>query len=154
MFVLFKYLHVLTMFAAVAAEVVPELVLHAVARRGDVAGLRGFHPIAEKAGKLIPMLFVTGLVFGIIAAVAGEFDLLRPWLIVSYVLFAIAMGVGALVSDPWAKRLGQAAFASPADAPSAELRAAVHDRRGVVGSTILMASIVVLIFLMVVKPGG
>ncbi len=154
MFVLFKYLHVLTMFAAVAAAIVPELVLHAVARRGDVAGLRGLLPTAEKAGKLIPMLFVTGLVFGIIAAVAGEFDLLRPWLIASYVLFAIALGVGALVSDPWAKRLGEAAFASPTDAPSAELQAAIHDRRGTIASTILMTMIVVILFLMVVKPGG
>lgn len=154
MFVLFKYLHVLTMFAAVAAAVVPELVLHAVARRRDVAGLRGFLPIAEKAGKLIPMLFVTGLIFGLIAAVAGEFDLLRPWLVASYVLFALAMGVGVLLSDPWAKRVGEAAFASPTDAPSADLQAAIHDRRGAIGSTILMTMIVVILFLMVVKPGG
>lgn len=154
MFVLFKYLHVLTMFFAVAAALLPEVVLHVIARRGDVAGLRGFLPVAEKAGKATAPIFLLGLAFGLVAALAGQFDLLRPWLLASYVVFAVAMATGALVSGPWAQRVGKAAFASPTDAPSAELQAAVHDRRGVIASAVLMTAIVVIIFLMVAKPGG
>lgn len=154
LFLFFQFLHVITMFAAVAAATMPELVLHWIARRGDVIGLRGFMPISAVAGRLIPVLFVLGLIFGIIAALAGQIDLLRPWLIGSYVIFAIAMATGALMSGPWAVRLAEAAFASPTDAPSSELLAATHDRRGVVSSVILISSIVVIVFLMVVKPGS
>jgi hypothetical protein len=153
-FIFFQFLHVLTMFAAVAAALIPEVVLHVMARRGDVPALRGFLPIAQRVGKTIPILFVVGLVFGIIAAIAGDIDLLRPWLIGSYVVFAIAMATGALLSEPWAQRLAVTAFASPLDAPSDELRAATHDTRGFAASTILMTSIVVIVFLMVAKPGG
>ena len=154
LFPAFQFLHVITMFAAVAAATMPELVLHVIARRGDVAGLRGFMPIAAVAGRLIPILFVVGLVFGIIAALTGQIDLLRPWLIASYVVFAIAMATGALLSEPWGRRLGEAAFGSPLDAPNPELVAAIHDRRGVISTVVLMSAIVVIVFLMVVKPGG
>jgi hypothetical protein len=153
-FVLFKYLHILTMFAAVAAAMIPEIVLHAVARRGDVAGVRALVPVVGALGRLIPILFMVGLVFGLIAAVTGELDLLRPWLIASYVVFAIAMATGALLSDPWARRVADAALASPTDVYSPELEAAVHDRRGVISTAILMSAIVVIVFLMVAKPGG
>ena len=154
MFILFQFLHVLTMFAAVSAAMVPDVVLHVMARRGDVAALRGFLPIANRLGKAIPILFVVGLVFGITAAITGDIDLLRPWLIGSYVVFAIAMATGALLSEPWAQRLAVAAFDSPLEAPSDELRAATDDTRGFAASAILMTSIVVIVFLMVAKPGG
>ena len=154
MFVLFKYLHILTMFAAVATAFVPEIWLHIMARRGDVAALRGFLPLTAQAGKLIPILFVVGLIFGLLAAWAGELDFLRPWLLASYVIFAIAMGTGAMVGGPWAVRMAEAADQSGTDAPSPALHAAIHDRRGVISTTILMLSIVVIVFLMVVKPGG
>lgn len=153
-FELFKYLHILTMFAAVAAAMIPEVVLHATARQGNVAGIRSVAAVAKPIGAAIPILFVVGLIFGLIAAVVGSFDLLRPWLIASYVVFAIAMIVGATLSGPWAQRVGEAAFASPVEAPSAELQAAVHDRRGTIASAILLTSIVVIIYLMVFQPGG
>lgn len=153
MFVLFKYLHILTMFAAVAAAFVPEIWLHVIARRGDVAGLRGFLPLTAQVGRLIPVLFVLGLVFGLAAAWAGEIDFFEPWLIGAYITFAVAMATGALVGGPWAVRLADAASESPADAPSPALTAAIHDQRGVISTTILMLAIVVIVFLMVAKPG-
>lgn len=154
MFVLFKYLHVLTMFAAVAAAFVPEIWLHVIARRGDVPGLRGYLPLTAQAGKLIPVLFVIGLVFGLLAAWAGELDFFQPWLIGAYVIFAIAMATGALVGGPWAVRMAEAASESPSDAPSPALTAAIRDQRGVISTTILMLSIIVIVFLMVAKPGS
>lgn len=154
MFVLFKYLHVLTMFAAVAAAFVPEIWLHSIARRGDVNTIRGFLPLTAQVGKLIPVLFVSGLIFGLLAAWAGELDFFQPWLIGAYIIFAIAMATGALVGGPWAGRMADAAFESPTDAPSPALRAAIHDQRGVISTTILMLSVIVIVFLMVAKPGA
>ncbi|MGH2427368.1 MAG: DUF2269 family protein [Candidatus Limnocylindria bacterium] len=153
-FELFKYLHILTMFAAVAAAMIPEVVLHATARQGSVAGIQSVSAIVKPIGMAIPILFIVGLIFGLIAAVVGAIDLLRPWLIASYVVFAVAMITGATLSGPWAQRVGETAYASPLEAPSAELQAAVHDRRGIVATAILLTSIVVIIYLMVFQPGG
>ena len=154
MFVLFKYLHILTMFAAVAAAFVPEIWLHAIARRGDVLSLRGYLPLTARVGRIIPLLFVTGLVFGLLAAWAGELDFFQPWLIGAYIIFAIAMATGALVGGPWAVRMAAAADQSGTDAPSPALTAAIHDRRGVISTTILMLAIIVIVWLMVAKPGA
>jgi Predicted integral membrane protein (DUF2269) len=153
-FVLFKYLHILTMFAAVAAAFVPEIWLHAIARRGDVAALRGYLPLTARVGSLIPLLFLTGLVFGLLAAWAGELDFFQPWLIGAYIIFAIAMATGALVGGPWAVRMAAAADESGTDVPSPALIAAIHDRRGVISTTILMLAIIVIVWLMVAKPGA
>lgn len=155
MFVIFKYLHILTMFVAVAAAFVPEIWLHAIARRGNAAELRGYLPLAERVGRLLPVLFLVGLGFGLLAAWAGEFNFFAPWLLASYVVFAIAMATGAMLSEPWAKRLGEAAMASgDSDAPSPALTAAIHDRRGIISTAVLMTAIAVIIFLMVAKPGA
>lgn len=154
MFDLFRFLHVLTMFAAVTLGLGAELILHGVARSGNVQGIRTFASVIGPFARLTPFVFLLGLVFGLLAAWFGSLDFFRPWLIASYVVFALAMAVGGIASGPWAARVAQAAFASPDDAPSAELRAAIHDRRGVVSSVVLISAIAVLVFLMVVKPGG
>ena len=45
------------------------------------------------------MLFISGGLFGLLAAIVGPYskNLLAPWLVIAYVLFIIAMVVGALV---------------------------------------------------------
>lgn len=58
--------------------------------------------------------------FGLLAAWTGDLNLLSPWLLIAYALFASAMTVGALVAGPWAKSVAEAALASPTDAPSPE----------------------------------
>ena len=153
-FTLFKFLHILTMFIAVAAAVIPEVVLHWVARSGDVRAIRVFAGVAERVGKLLPIFFIGGAVFGLLAAATGSLDFFRPWLIGAYVVFVIAMVTGATVTGPWAARVAAAAEASGNDAPSQELELAIHDRRAFIGSVILLSAIVVIIFLMVFKPGN
>lgn len=154
MFVLFKYLHVLTVVAAVVTALIPEVVLHGVARTGNVAAIRGLMTVIDRISRWIAPLFLLAALFGFVAVFTGQFDPFRPWLIASYVLFVIAMAVGALVSSPWAVRVGAAAAASPVESPSDELRAAIHDRRGAISTAILLTIIATIIFLMVVKPGG
>ena len=151
-FLAFKFLHISAMFFAVAAALFGEIGVQAVARRGDVLGLRSLAPVLEVLGKGVPVFFVAGLIFGLLAAWTGEFNLLAPWLLISYALFAFAMALGSLVSEPWAKRVVEAAFASPSDAPSAELRAAIADRRGPVSAAVLVIVIVTFVFVMVFKP--
>lgn len=153
-FTLFKFLHILTMFAAVAGATIPEVVLHWVAGSGDVRAIRVVAGIAERIGKMLPIFFVGGAVFGLLAAATGSLDFFQPWLIGAYVVFIIAMVTGATTTGPWAGRMAAAADASGNDGPSAALELVIHDRRAFVGSVVLMSAIVVIIFLMVFKPGG
>jgi hypothetical protein len=140
------------MFFAVAAALFGEIGVQAVARRGDVLGLRALAPTLEMLGKSVPVLFIAGLIFGLLAAWTGQFNLLAPWLLISYALFAFAMALGSLVTEPWTKRVTEAAFVSPSDAPSAELRAAMADRRGPLSAAALVVAIVAFVFVMVFKP--
>lgn len=153
-FTLFKFLHILTMFLAVAAAFVPEVVLHWVARSEDVRAIRVTSAIAARIGRLLPVFFVGGAVFGLLAAATGQLDFFQPWLIATYVVFVIAMATGGSTTGPWAGRMAAASATSGNDVPSEELSLVMHDRRAVVGSVVLMSAIVVIIFLMVVKPGA
>jgi hypothetical protein len=149
-----QFLHVITMFAAVASALIGEVVLHVLGRSGNVAGIRAFLGSMGPYIARTPFIFVLGLAFGLAAAIVGDLNLLAPWLVGSYIVFAAAMAVGAMVTGRWAKSVATAAEASPLDAPSADLTAALNDRRSVLGTAFLMTSIVVIVFLMVVKPGA
>ena len=153
-FTLFKFLHILAMFMAVAAATIPEVVLHWVGQSGDVRAIRVFSGIAERVGKALSILFVGGAILGLLAAATGSLDFFQPWLIAAYIVFVIAMVTGATITGPWATRMAAAADASGNDAPSPDLDLAIHDRRAAIGSIVLMSAIVVMIFLMVFKPGS
>jgi len=152
-FTLFKFLHILMTFIAVSAAVIPEVVLHWVSRSGDVGAIRVVAGIAARLGKLLPVFFVGGAVFGLLAAATGELDFFQPWLIGAYIIFVILMATGGAITGPWVGRMAAAATASADDRPSSELQLVMHDPRALIGSIVLMSSIVVIIFLMVFKPG-
>ena len=153
-FILFKFLHIITMFVAVASTAIPEVILHQVARTNSVPATRVVADIAARIGKLLPVFFIGGAIFGLIAAATGQIDFFKPWLIAAYVVFVIAMATGATITGPWAGRMAAAAAASSDDAPSAELAGVTHEPRAMMASAVLLGSIVVIVFLMVVKPGN
>ncbi|HSK93168.1 MAG TPA: hypothetical protein VLA76_03820 [Candidatus Angelobacter sp.] len=154
LFVAFKYLHVVTMFFAVALAISGELVVRRVASSRDVTAIRtAVERTKPLSGPLASGLFLAGLAFGIIAALAGQIDLLRPWLLLSYLAFAAAFAIGLTITDPWVERLERASLA--ADLGEGEsLDAVIDDPRARIGTWALMALIAILVFLMVVKPMG
>jgi hypothetical protein len=152
-FTLFKFLHIATMFTAVAGTVFPEVILHLVANTREPRTIATVAHIAERFGKVIPVFFIGGAVFGLLAAWTGELDFTAPWLLITYVLFVIAIVTGIVSSDPWVARLRAAAVAS-GDAPTAELSAVIDEPRAKYASAWLMLTTVVIIFLMVFKPGS
>ena len=155
-FVAFKYLHVVSMFFAVALAVSGEIVVRRVAQSGDVRAIRTtVEKVKPLSGPIATGLFLAGVVFGIIAALTGQIDLLRPWLIAAYVTFIVAIAIGISITDPWVARLEQAAAAvSPDGAESAELTEVIDDRRARIGAWALQGMIAFIVFLMVVKPLG
>ena len=152
-FIIFKFLHIAFMFSAVASAVIPEVVLHVVANTRDTRAIVTMAHIAERIGKFLPVLFIGGAVFGLLSAWTGQMDFTAPWLLATYVLFVMAMVAGILFSDPWVGRLKTAAVAS-GDAPTAELQAVIDEQKAKMASGYLMLTIVVIIGLMVFKPGS
>jgi hypothetical protein len=152
-FIAFKYLHVVTMFFAVALALSGEMVMRRVAASNDVRAIRTtVTRVKPLSGPIASVLFMTGVVFGVLAALAGQIDLLRPWLVLAYVAFVAAVVIGVTIIDPWVARLERTAAESPDDEASDALRAVVGDPRARAGSWALSGMIALLVFLMVVKP--
>jgi hypothetical protein len=155
LFVALKYLHIVTMFFAVALAISGEIVVRRVAGTHDVRAIRTtVARVKPLAGPIATALLLLGVAFGVAAALVGQFDLLRPWLIGSYVAFVAASVIGITITDPWVVRLEHAATRSREEEASEELRAVVADPRARFGTWALMGLIAVLVFLMVVKPLG
>ena len=154
-FVAFKYLHVVSMFFAVALAVSGEIVVRRVAQSGDVRAIRTtVEKVKPLSGPIATCLFLAGVAFGIVAALTGQIDLLRPWLIAAYVAFITAVAIGVVITDPWVVRLEQAAAASPDGTASPELVAVIDEPRARIGAWALQGMIAFMVFLMVAKPLG
>ena len=151
-FVAFKYLHVVSMFFAVALAVSTELVLRRVATSGDAGTIRTVVPRIRPLGNISTGFFLAGVAFGIVAALTGQINLLAPWLLLSYAAFVGATVLGVLVTDPWAVRLEAAAVATAGEGSPDALQAVIADPVARAGTWALMLLVAVLVFLMVVKP--
>jgi hypothetical protein len=151
-FVAFKYLHIVSMFFAVALALSTEIVLRRVASTGDAAAIRTVLPRVRPLGNVATGLFLAGVAFGIVAALAGQINLLAPWLLLAYAAFVAATLIGIFVTDPWAARLEAAATATAEGDSSGALETVIGDPVARAGTWALMLLVAALVFLMVVKP--
>jgi len=152
---IFKALHILSMFSVVTMEIGAEfLFAFAIARR-DVRGLATVHRILEQArlGPISIAVFIAGIVFGLLTALTGGLDLLAGWLIAAYVLVAVILVGGSRL---WPKvLLPLGAKAVEAEAGQRPVEDVVRDMAAsrAVWWHVGMATLFVLIILdMVLKP--
>jgi Predicted integral membrane protein (DUF2269) len=148
---IFVFLHIITMFIAVAMSVGPELMLHRVAQSGDVRSIRAVFGAARPIGQLSAMIFGIGVIFGLIAAWLGKFNFLAPWLLIAYVLFIIVMALGGIVGR-WLQQVGMAAGESGEGDPSPELTALLHNPMATYAVWANLAIITLIVLVMVLKP--
>ena len=150
----FVFLHVATMFAAVAVSIGPTVVLRRIGASGDVPAIRRAFASSAPIVRAIPMLFGLGALLGVVAIFANSFNPFQPFLLIAYGLFIIASVVGAVITTPWFKKVTQLAAESPDGAPSPELSAALDDPGA--RFTDWFDPIIILAFLfdMIVKPFG
>jgi hypothetical protein len=153
--VIFKALHILSMFSVVAMEIGAEFLYAFAISRRDVRALATVHRILEQArlGPISIALFLSGVVFGLLTVLTGGFDFLAGWLIAAYVLVAVIFVSGARL---WPRVL------LPLGAKAVEAEAGQRPVEDVVGDMVAspavrwfvgMATIFVLIILdMVLKP--
>jgi uncharacterized membrane protein len=149
-----KFLHIASMFTGVSLVLGMGSVAALVARKGDVRAIRSTFPIFIRLARLIGPFFTLGLLFGLATAWTGGFDLLRPWLLIAYVLFVAATGLGLAIEGPWQQKVLAAAAASPDDEPSSDLLRLVRDPRERFAFWATVVILAAFIFDMVFKPFG
>ncbi len=145
------FLHVLTMFTAVALSGGIDILLLRIARTRDARAIRTAFAAHGRFEPFIPGLFVTGLLFGLIAVFVEGFNPFQPWLLLAYPLFVLGILVGALGMGRWAGRMRLASADAP-DSGSPALDAVIDERsvRYAFGAFWLL--IAAIVFVMVLKP--
>lgn len=149
---LLLFLHIAVMFAAITVSLGTNLFFRLAYMTGQVAAVRGVAMVAQRAGPLIPMLFIAGGLLGLLTAISFGFNLLAPWLVIAYVLWVIAMVLGFTGSRAFGPKIGAALAAVPDGPITPELRAVVSEQRYRLESIIEYMIVVSVIFDMVVKP--
>jgi uncharacterized membrane protein SirB2 len=148
---IWKFLHIASMFTSVTLLFAYDIVLHRSAVRGDAATVRAvgkLRPLVENSGVA---MFLIGIALGLITALVGPFDLTQGWLITAYVLVALILVLGGGPESAWLKQLTDAAQRDGGDGKSPEFMARVKDPRRHLTwvSAILYAAV---IYVMVFKP--
>jgi hypothetical protein len=146
------WLHITVMFAAIAISFGPAFLVELAYRSGRIAPLRGLALAAVPVGPLIPILYVLGGLLGLLTAFNFGYNLLAPWLVIAYLLFASAMITGISFNRTFAPRL----LAATADTPDGPLTPPVTalftDTRYRLVTTLDYVVVVAILFDMVVKP--
>jgi hypothetical protein len=150
---IFVFLHVATMFVAVAVAYGPTALLIAATRRGDVLALRSISGTYNRLGeRVVGPLFGVGVLFGVIAIFAHGFDPLQGWLVIAYVLLILVLIVTFGFTTPWMNKLQAAAEASPDDRMSPELAQLLGSPRNRLLLAVDAGLIIAIIADMVLKP--
>ena len=147
----FVFLHVITMFSAVALSGGSEIFLMQIARTRNAPAIRTAFEVHSRMVKLIPAVFMVGLVFGLIAIFVNQFNPFAPWLLLAYPLFVAGILTGVVGIGPWADRVREAA-ATSGDETSPELEAAIANPRGRYAQIGFWLVVAAIVFVMVVKP--
>jgi hypothetical protein len=148
---LFVFLHVTTMILAVASSGGAEILVHRVAATRDLPGVRTVLATYGVIARFIPIIFLIGFAFGVVAIFVEGFDPFQGWLLLAYALFAAGIAVGSVVNGGWASRLAAASAQASTDQDPA-FRAALDDRSGMMGLLVFWLIIVAIVFVMIVKP--
>jgi hypothetical protein len=138
------------MFVAVALSGGVIVLVLRVANSNDVPAIRTVFRVHRIFSRLIPAVFGIGVAFGLISVFVEGFNPFAPWLLVTYVLFAAGIAVGAMGIGRWATRVADLAAAAP-DAGSPELFSTVHEKWVRYAVWAFWMLIAALVFVMITK---
>jgi len=146
------WLHITAMVTAVTLSYGPSFLVDRAYRSGQVAAVRAVAQLAAPLGPLIPVFYVSGGLLGLWTAINFGYDLLAPWLVIAYVLFAVPMITGFTFSRTFAPRLVQATTGVPDGPVPPPVVALFSDPRYRLVTVIDYLVILGILFDMVVKP--
>lgn len=116
-----------------------------------VFGAKLIHTISSKVTKLGA---IAAGILGVLLILAGDWSLKdNPWLLISLLVYAIALTFSILVQGPNSEKMVELlSAATPGEAPSAETMDL--GKRLQMGGTMLGVAVMFLVLLMVFKPGA
>jgi hypothetical protein len=145
-----KVLHVLAMFGAVTLLVGTTIYVNLVFRRRDPAAIAAIGPIASRVALGGIILAILGVVFGLLAAMTGSFDMTAGWLLFAYAI-VVALFVLGSYEGRLMNRVGEVAARSEGTT-STELAVALDDWRLPAIAVVSIVLYVLAIFDMIAKP--
>ncbi len=137
-------IHVATMLGAFALLVLTELIFVS-ARRGLASHAR----LGLAAGRVAGILIAVGLVSGIALLFLGGWSLLTPWLLLSFALIGLLIGVESVLVSPWQAKVRPAV---QDDRFSAELGDILGDKRALSGRLTMIVLFALITATMMTKP--
>ena len=149
---IFVFLHVATMFTAVAASLGPWFFLRQIGGSRDVPAIRRAFALALPIGRAIGPLFGLGAALGILSIFTNGLNPFAPFLLIAYGMFIVAIITGITINGPWEQRVARLSAESPDGAPSAELAAALDEPRIRFIDWFDRLLILAFVFDMIVKP--
>ena len=148
--VLLKFLHVAAVIAVFSIQIASDLYFQRVTRSGSTEAVAKLGAAIRERGVVEALIFEIAVVLGLLTAIFGGFNLLAPWLLMSYaiivivVVFAVTYAARPFTAILEAAEAGDAgAMAQAATTPARRLALAVP---------IVLYGL--LVFLMVTKPLG
>lgn len=148
LYLLLKWLHVLAAIVAVGANITYGIWIARASRNPEALPftLRGIKLIDDRvANPAYGLLLVTGLLM----VFNARLPLTTPWLLTGLVLYGVVVLVGLLGYSPTLRRQIQILEREGFRSPNYQALA----RRGTILGVILAVLVIVIIYLMVVKPG-
>ena len=147
-----KLLHILSMFTAVTLLFGGEIAFNLAARARHVPTIRRVLAAVGPVFYAGIGALVIGVVFGLVTALTGSWNLTAGWLLLAYLLVAASFVVGFTIGTPWYRDVATAASESGEEAVSPGLAAALADRRGAASVLASATLYVAIIADMVLKP--
>jgi hypothetical protein len=148
----FKFLHIASMFAAVTLIFGSIVFLDLLARRRDPIAYLRLDELAKRTDMVAIGLFLVGLAFGFATALTGAFDLTASWLIVAYVLVAVIFVEGIFITIPHYNHVREVAINTDPEVAGDAIARLVRDPRHVALVLIVTLLWLGVIYVMVVKP--
>jgi uncharacterized membrane protein len=149
---LLVWAHISLMFSAVTISYGPVLMFVLALQSGRTERLRAVTVAVQPVTRLIPVFYGLGALAGLAAALVIGFNLLAPWLVISYVLFVVLTGIGAALVGPRLQRVAAMVGPLPDGPLPDEVRAAVTAGGFLWIELLDFIGIFTVIFVMVVKP--
>jgi hypothetical protein len=146
-----KLVHILCMFGAFALLLAPLVVLAHLARRGDAPAVGAVLRARKALGGVTGVLFLTGLVAGVVTQRAVGWSDLSPWLVATYGLIVLYGVWERVVPRPWERAVEQT-FAGAEGRDKEALPALLRSRRPALGAWGGAAIVACIEAMMVLKP--
>jgi uncharacterized membrane protein SirB2 len=137
--------HAFALIGAIGCLVVAELLL--LAARRDPVRLASAALITRRVGNVLATI---GIIAGVALLVVGRWPLVTPWLIASFVLIALLIGVGRGMVQPWETRLKTSL--GNGHATDTDIGPLVGDKGAFLARMIVIGLFALIIGLMTTKP--